>query len=330
MGHDLKEHKPDYYEGILEMDVLLEAEQPAVDTLWRNLNTMDDPDADSRLNRGVRDNQFIQTSDAGKLTQDEALFNILADPSTESVDFRRQRLLNRWGLRPPFSEPWLRRQLDTLVGADKYDMTVDGNSYTLTIESAMTNQAFYHEIAVTIAYVKPCNLLFVYKPLVPATVTAGEELYLLNRVYNYHLGTTWNLGRKPFSSYRDFSPTYNYKLGDWRLGRLPFASYDGELIKLASQPSIQSPLLTDIAGFTLNDVAKARVNGLVVINAFQQKTVLGTQAVIAYNVMPTDVETITKVELLDSANNVLTSNTVYVPVVLGVVMTHKITVKEAN
>lgn len=330
MGHDLKEYKPGYYDGIREMDVLLEAEQPAIDTLWRNLNTTDDPHADDRPNRGVRDNQFIQTSDAGKLTQGEALYNIVADPSAESVAFRRQRLLNRASTRPPFSEPWLRRQLDNLIGAGLYTLTVNGNDYTMAIESSAENLAYYHEVAVTVAYTKPCNLIFVYKPLLAPTVAAAEEIYLLSRVYNYHLGTTWNLGQKPFSSYLNNPAHYEYNLGSWRLGETPFATYNGELIKVASQPSIQPPLLSGAATVTAADIAKVRINGTLVITAFQLKTAIGPQVTVEYNVMPEQAETITLVELLDGSNSVLTSSVVYVPVVLGVLMTHRIKFKEGN
>lgn len=330
MAHNLKEYKPDYYDGILEMDVLLNAEQPAVDTLWRNLNTTDDPDPDNLPHRGIRDNQFIQTSDSGKLIKDEALYSIPSNPATESVAFRRQRLLNRVSTRPPFTEIWLRRQLDKLIGAGLYGLTVDHNAYIITIESAAADSAYYQEIAVTMARVKPCNMIFVYKPLITPTVEAVEEIYLLSRIYNYHVGTTWNVGAQPFSSYLNNPAHYEYRLGRWYLGAKPFATYNGELIKLASQPSIKQPVFTAAANVTAANIAKVRINGTLVITAFDLKEAIGSQVTIEYNVFASQIETITLVEVLDASNNVLTSSVVYVPVVLDVLMTHRINFKEGN
>lgn len=317
--HDLKQYVPDYYDGITDMTVLMEAEQSDVDEVWNNIEN------------DVKTNQHVQSADSDKLTELEALFNIVPDLTTETLAFRRSRLLNRYGLRPPFTIPWLRQQLDNLIGAGQYELTVVPNAYTLYISCAAENQSFYQEIAATVAYSKPCNLIFVYQPQVIQTVSVTEEILLLSRIYNYHLGTSWNLGRKPFSSFRNNPPQYNYTLGNkWQIGAGPFASYNGELIKTANTPSIQSSLLSGAASFAAADVASVRINSTLVINAFQLKQSVGTQAIIEYNIMPEQTQTITLIELLDASGNVLTSSTVYIPVILGVLMTHKINFKEVT
>jgi hypothetical protein len=331
LKHDLKSYVPDYYDGVLEMDVLMETEQPDIDELYNNISTMDNADPDSLPNRGALDNQFIQTSDVDKVTLDENLFSIIADPTTETLDFRRTRLLNRFSQRPPFTVPWLKQQLDVLIGVGHYTLDVDWNNYTIYIASSAQNQSYYQEVVATIGYVKPCNMVFISQPLVLSTVTAAEEIYLLSYVYNYHVGTTWVLGEKPFASFQNNPPTYNYELGTkWQLGANPFASYNGELIKLNTQPSIQETLLTGIAAFTTADITQVRINGTLIINDFVAKVSSGVQAIVEYNVTPDQVDVITLVELLDVNSNVLTSSPVYVPIILGVRMTHKITIKEGN
>lgn len=281
----------------------MEVEQPDVDELYNNISTMDHPDPDSLPKRGTLDNQFIQTSDTGKTTLMENLFSIAADPTTETLAFRRARLLNRFSQRPPFTVPWLREQLNTLIGVGQYTLTVDWNNYTFYIASSAQNQSYYQEVAATITYVKPCNMVFINRPLVPSGVHVSESVELWEYVYNYHLGTSWNLGQKPFLSFAD----------------------RGQIVM---QGSVQAGLLADVAAFTATDIVKVRINGSILISTFDVKTSSAGVATVEYDVTPAQVATITLVELLNASNTVLTASTVYVPVPLGVRMTHTITFKE--
>ncbi|SFM40729.1 putative phage tail protein [Pelosinus propionicus] len=307
MAHDLKDYLPDYYDDITDTDALMDAEQPDIDTLWSNISTMDNADPDSLANRGVMDNQFIQTSDSGKLTKLEALFGILADTTTETLAFRRTRLLNRFSQHPPFTVPWLTQQLDNLIGAGLYTLTIDHGNYTIYLASSAQNQSYYTEVVATIAYVKPCNMIFVNQPLVPHGLYVNESVSLGEYVYNYHLGTSWILGQKPFLSFSD-----------------------GGIIVVAASGSVQPGLLADVAAFTATDIVKVRINGSVLITIFEIKTSSAAVTTVEYDVTPTQASTITLVELLNSSNVVLTSSTVYVPVPLGVRMTHTITFKEGS
>lgn len=96
---------------------------------------------------------------------------------------------------------------------------------------------------------------------------------------------------------------------------------------MPTQPSIQAAMLNDIAGFSVSDVASARINGSIVISSLTTST-SGNQGTILYTVEETQTPTVTLVELLDSAGTVLTSSGVYVPITGSAQFKHIFTIQE--
>lgn len=88
--YNLQDYVPKIYEDILEMDELIDAEQELFDEVIENGNQ-------------VADNAFIISSDVERIRQYEKLLKIKANPSTEDLDFRRERVLNRMSTRAPFT-----------------------------------------------------------------------------------------------------------------------------------------------------------------------------------------------------------------------------------
>lgn len=252
---------------------------------------------------GVADNFFFQTMDEGAVSMWEQVFQIVPNPSTESLDFRRARVLNRITTRPPYTLGFLYQKLDELIGPGKWTVTVDYPNYTLYIESAAQNQNYATELAFTINRIKPAHIVWVNSPFVRTGLLLSETISSAQR-------------------------TYNYKLGSWELGLLPFATDGPEgVIKMPETPSIRQALLTGVANFVSGDVASARVNGTISI-ADLTKSVEGAELTVTYTVLPSQTTEITSLELLDGEGNVLTSSTVYIPVTTNVVMKHIIPVAE--
>lgn len=252
---------------------------------------------------GVADNFFFQTMDEGAVSMWEQVFQIVPNPSTESLDFRRARVLNRITTRPPYTLGFLYQKLDELIGPGEWTVTVDYPNYTLYIESAAQNQNYATELAFTINRIKPAHIVWVNSPFVRTGLLLSETISSAQR-------------------------TYNYKLGSWELGLLPFATDGPEgVIKMPETPSIRQALLTGVANFVSGDVASARVNGTIPI-ADLAKSVEGAELTITYTVLPSQTTEITALELLDGEGNVLTSSTVYIPVTTNVVMKHIIPVAE--
>ena len=252
---------------------------------------------------GVADNFFFQTMDEGAVSMWEQVFQIVPNPSTESLDFRRARVLNRITTRPPYTLGFLYQKLDELIGPGEWTVTVDYPNYTLYIESAAQNQNYATELAFTINRIKPAHIVWINSPFVRTGLLLSETISSAQR-------------------------TYNYKLGSWELGLLPFATDGPEgVIKMPETPSIRQALLTGVANFVSGDVASARVNGTISI-ADLTKSVEGAELTVTYTVLPSQTTEITALELLDGEGNVLTSSTVYIPVTTNVVMKHIIPVAE--
>lgn len=287
---DLLALLPPWYREVLDYQELCQTETAQFEAL-----------ADEII--GVADNFFFQTMDEGAVSMWEQVFHIVPNPSTESLDFRRARVLNRITTRPPYTLGFLYQKLDELIGPGEWTVTVDYPNYTLYIESAAQNQNYATELAFTINRIKPAHIVWINSPFVRTGLLLSETISSAQR-------------------------TYNYKLGSWELGLLPFATDGPEgVIKMPETPSIQQALLSGVANFVSGDVASARVNGTISI-ADLTKSVEGAELTVTYTVLPSQTTEITALELLDGEGNVLTSSTVYIPVTTNVVMKHIIPVAE--
>lgn len=281
---------PDWFQQIPDFVELINAEQPSFDAV-----------ADEII--AVADNFFFQTMDESAVSQWEQIFNISPNPSIETLEFRRTRVMNRISSNPPYTLGFLYQKLDELIGTNQWTVTVDYPNYTLYIESSALNQSYATEVAFTINRIKPAHIVYINKPYVQTGLLLSETISLSQL-------------------------EYNYRLGGWGLGLLPFATENSMgVIKTATTPSIQQQLLEDVANFTSNDIVSAQVNGSIAISSIN-KSVSGSTCTVTYSVSPSQTTEITSVSLLDSEGNPLTTSNIYVPVKQGNILTHRIPVAE--
>lgn len=254
----------------------------------------------------VRENLFVQTMDESTAADWEAIFRIVPNPVTETLAFRRDRILNRLSMHPPFTLTFLYQRLDALFGPGNWEVEVDYPNYTLYIEAAVEDQQYFSEMSVTMDIIKPCHIVYISRPRVAGSLLVSESI-------------TKSLGK------------WNYILGSWELGRLPFFSGAGEeMVKMASQPSIQPALLDHAAGFVVGDIKSVRINGSVVITALSKSTV-GNVASVGYRVVREQAEEVSLIELLDKAGTALTTSAVHVPITEETVaFRHAFIVKEGT
>ena len=153
LNSNLVEYLPDWFRRIIDYQAIMTAETDKFAALADEINT-------------VADNYFFQTMDETAVAMWEHIFSIVPNPDTETLAFRRQRVLNRISTRPPFTLGFLYQKLDQIIGPGLWTVTVDYPNYTLYIESSVENQQWATEVAYTINGVKPAHIVYINRPLV--------------------------------------------------------------------------------------------------------------------------------------------------------------------
>lgn len=181
----LIKHLPPHFSNINELNKLFEIEEELFH------------DADEKMNT-VRNNNFIQTADIVGIEKFEELFGIVPEP-TDTLEFRRFRVLNRISMKPPFTTPFLRSRLNDLL--PNYTLTFDYDNYIMYIESYMENSQYFNELNITISTIKPCNIVLRYKPLIRRNLLINSETKYTRGKWNYILNGTWYFNQDlPFYS----------------------------------------------------------------------------------------------------------------------------------
>ena len=287
---NLLELLPKWYRDVLDYQEICDTEQQQFDALANFIVS-------------VANNFFPQTMDLGSVTQWEQIFSITPNPTTETLDFRRTRILNRLSTRPPFTLSFLYQKLDELIGPGAWKVVVDYSNYTLYIQSSASNQVYADEVAYTIGKMKPAHIVYINNPYTRDGILLSEIVSVTNSFWNYALGK-WVLGAQPFET--DIST---------------------KVVKSAVMPSIQQQLLSGVANFVSGDIASVLINGSISISDLT-KSVESNTLTITYTVTESQTQEITSYALLNSSGETLSTQQIYVPVQTSVFMTHTIPVAE--
>ena len=286
---------PRYYEGILETDELIKVEND----IWNNLYLL--------LNK-AKNNQFIAYADEDGIYAYEQLFQIVADPETETLEERRFRLLNRIQTLSYYTMIYLRQKLDSLFGKNNYEIEMDYPNYTLYIKSNASNSFIYKESIATINKIKPANIVFINVPFIPTTIEVGEEIYHQKWWWNYILGGKWKVGQKPIISVQ-------------------------ELAKLKSEEvqSLTPLMLNKLKTSTGEEIQAVLINDTYKITKFVQKIITGGYLRIQYNIENwEEIKLITNIKFLDGEDLILSNDPVYIPVASDTMIEHRINIREVG
>lgn len=282
---------PSVYKGIVEMEDIIKAEQIEVDIAQKEMYN-------------AFANTFVVTADAVGIQMFETMLHIVASPETEDLEFRRQRLINRMSMSPPYTFRFLKQKLDEIMGEGNWAAHIDFNNYTLYIESSASNQSWFSEMAFTVNSVKPCNMVFINVPYTNRTIHLSEQI-----------------------SYS--SVAWKYRLGSWKLGRDPFSIMEGGgVAKMPEVKSIQQAMLNDTAAFVSSDINAVLLNDSIRVTEFRSKQVTDNSVSVEYSVTADMTSLITDIKLLKADNTVLTQAAVYVPITQSTICKHNILVKE--
>ena len=254
---DLLRYLPPWFRRILDFQEICKTESAQMEALAAAINA-------------VADNFFFQTMDEGAVSTWEKIFGIVPNPQTETLDFRRQRVLNRVSMQPPFILGFLYQKLDQIIGKGKYEIHVDYPNYTLYILSSAENQSYATEVSYTVGRIKPAHIVFINQPFVANKLTLGETVALSALVWQYRLGS-WGLGLTPF-----------------------VLTEDKEVVVVPSNYSVQQELLEDTAKAIPPNVTSARINGSIVISSLDRTTV-GNVAQVQYTVTAEQTTLVTQI-----------------------------------
>ena len=286
---------PRYYEGILETDELIKVEND----IWNNLYLL--------LNK-AKNNQFIAYADEDGIYAYEQLFQIVADPETETLEERRFRLLNRIQTLSYYTMVYLRQKLNSLFGENNYEVEMDYLNYTLYAKSNASNSFIYKESIATINKIKPANIVFINVPFIPTTIEVGEEIYQQKWWWNYILGGKWRVGQKPFISVQDLSK-----------------------LKSEEVQSLTPLMLNKLKTFTGEEIKAVLINDTYKITTFVQKIITGGYLRIQYNVENWEqIQLITNIKFLDEDDLILSNDPVYIPISSDTMIEHRINIREVG
>lgn len=286
---------PRYYEGILETDELIKVEND----IWNNLYLL--------LNK-AKNNQFIAYADEDGIYAYEQLFQIVADPETETLEERRFRLLNRIQTLSYYTMIYLRQKLNSLFGENNYEVEMNYLNYTLYVKSNASNSFIYKESIATINKIKPANIVFINIPFIPTTIEVGEEIYQQKWWWNYILGGKWRVGQKPFISVQDLSK-----------------------LKSEEVQSLTPLMLNKLKTFTGEEIKAVLINDTYKITTFVQKIITGGYLRIQYNVENWEqIQLITNIKFLDEDDLILSNDPVYIPISSDTMIEHRINIREVG
>lgn len=103
--------------------------------------------------------RFIETASEDTISRWEKLLGI-TPYATDSLDTRRFRVIVRKRERLPFTETWLKNQLETLLGADGFTMNLDPTNLTLDVKISVNNQSNFETVKDFLERVIPLNVVF--------------------------------------------------------------------------------------------------------------------------------------------------------------------------
>ena len=273
----LKKYLPSLYRENKEMEGLMNAEQPIYD----------EAETDTKF---AFSRQFVVTADEKGVEQYEKILGIMPT-ATDSLEFRKRRVITRLSTTPPYTLNYLKQQLTTIFGAGNFNAWVDYGKRELYVDSFINNISLFFELETFIAKVKPANMIYIYRSLVLPKVGVSSRYLAGWGKWNYRLDGTWNLGAKPFYSddtteewnYRldgtwnlgakpfysdDTTEEWNYRLdGTWNLGAKPFATYYLGEIKMNNQSSITPFTLNYSASKLKEIITKVVINNTITVNS---------------------------------------------------------------
>lgn len=109
------------------------------------------------IENSFKDNFAIVATEKG-IEKFEEMFKIEVDPEEETLEFRRERVINRLISQIPFTEKYLINRLNRMLGEGNWTYTINYNAYTLTVTTLIPGRIWYRELVNLMDELIPCNI----------------------------------------------------------------------------------------------------------------------------------------------------------------------------
>lgn len=126
-----------------------------------NIINSEETELETNLKLNI-ENKFIDTF-AIKATEDgiskfEKIFKIEPNYYTETLEFRRQRVMNRLVSKIPYTERYLINKVNSMIGEGNWSYEINYNDYTLKLYSLIPGKNWYQELLNFLTETIPCNI----------------------------------------------------------------------------------------------------------------------------------------------------------------------------
>lgn len=182
----LLEYLPDLYHDVIDF---VELTQTGSDEIIA---------AEEAVNK-LFDDQFVISATEQAIKRREKVLEIQADPSIETLDFRRKRLVNRYSTKPPFTIRYLQQRLDYLIGAGLTIVSADPQNFILTVTTNIDDAAVFREVEHTVRVIKPANLIYQQQTSLEDVIELEEHISKKDIFWNYKMDGNWLLGEKSYA-----------------------------------------------------------------------------------------------------------------------------------
>lgn len=145
-----------------EIKEILKAEKPEFSLLWDNT-------------KRALYNQFITTADEKGIAGYERLLGLLHE-SSDSLEQRRARIMNKWLAKLPYTYKALIERLKTFCG-DDFSLFCDFENYTLSLLVHFREYGSFLEVKKLLREMLPANIFYVAVNSVIANMDGRAGLY---------------------------------------------------------------------------------------------------------------------------------------------------------
>lgn len=144
----LRDNFNDIYIGNEHIDAIINAVQPELDFLNKS--------AENNFN-----DNFAITATLKGIENYEKILSIVPDIATETIEFRRARVINKLAMLLPYTKFFLQNMLNTVFGPGNWSLFVDNDIYTIYLDIETFIPGLYEKTIEDIKTIIPANLIMI-------------------------------------------------------------------------------------------------------------------------------------------------------------------------